>query len=239
MQFTKIFLCFPDVDDTLNEFGCRDLKRTGRKPNIVVSLVPVQSDLDQLRTDYGKHGFIPELRFDLSGMNRKQIEQYLGRFEESGMKGIFTFRDEDPGKLEKFYSLAIPHENLVMDIELESFNGISIEVDRERLIVSSHFRSPAATMGKFSRISQMECGAIKIATYSDTAETVRIMWEIDSARDGRPVSFTPMGRDTMARIVSGLAVNDFMYSHYGRALGEGQPAFMDVERIISILEGYE
>ncbi|MGP6207418.1 type I 3-dehydroquinate dehydratase [Cuniculiplasma sp. SKW3] len=219
----------------MNYFNCMKLKKSGNMPILIASLIPEPEKFEKLRDDYGKHNFIPEFRFDLSDMNQKEVDKYLRLTEKYGMKAIFTFRNNDPGEAEDAYTSAIYHDNLIFDVEIDSYVKFQNKLQSDRIILSSHFQNSAVTVNRFSKIFSMDCGAIKIATFSDSSETVKLISELLLLRDQRPLSFTPMGPDREARLISGLSLSDFMYSAYEEPLAPGQINYLDLENIFSTL----
>lgn len=226
-----LFPLFPFV----NDFNCGKLKKSGNRPVLIASLIPESERFEKLREDYHKYNFIPEFRFDLSNMSRQEMEKYLSLMEKHGINAIFTFRSNDPEEAEVVYTSAICHDNLIFDVEIESYVKFRNKLQSDRIIVSSHFQNSAITLNRFSKIFSMDCGAIKIATFSDSRESVKLISELLLLRDERPLSFTPMGNDREARLISALSVSDFMYSAYEEPVAPGQMNYLVLVSIFSTL----
>ena len=219
----------------MSAFNCSKLKKNGKMPVTVASLIPDMKKFEKLHNDYKRHDFIPEFRFDLSDMDGNGMEKYLKLVERNNIMGIFTFRSSDSAEAEDAYMPSVFHGNLIFDIEIESYRNFRNDIQKDRLILSSHFRNSAVTMRRFSEILSMECGAIKIATFSDTIESIHLMNNMYLAKDQRPLSFVPMGPDREARLISGLSVSDFIYTAYEEPLAQGQINYTDIEKIFSKL----
>lgn len=219
-------------------FSCSDLKRRSGIPVIVASVIPGMKNVDKLIDDAILYGFIPELRFDLSGMDISSINEYLQNLEKKQVNAIFTFRSDSVSQINEMYSEASNYENILLDIEVKNYPDISLPLKGEKLILSSHYDKSFDTMKMYSKISKFDCGAIKLACRCGMKDMVENMFQIERVRDERPVSFTPMGSDTSSRISGAISINDFAYSYYEREIAPGQPYYKDMLDIMKILSKY-
>ncbi len=206
----------------METFKAINLRGRQGQPILISSVIPESTDQARsIASQMKVEEFIPEFRFDLYTMAESDtIRKYLEAFTEEGGHGIFTFRGKEES-IGQLYTDALEFNNIVADFDI-SLKEMIPEKGRDRIIVSSHFDQYWELQGRIGQILSLKPGAVKVACPMTSPQLMEAGSFISGLNLSIPVSVIPMGEPSFLRLVSALAISDFVYTYHERPVAPGQ-----------------
>lgn len=221
------------------EFTCQNLKKNSMGTRIIASIILGKDHMEQLsliKKKLKEFNFYPELRWDLGrNATMNSCVKYLDALEAEEIPAIFTFRSHNKRISDEFYSIAKDYKNIVMDIDMEHYANSSLQIKREKLILSSHYLNEVETIPRMEYILSQHSGAIKLACPFTHDFLTGIFNNVNKIHLDQAVSIVP--QDTgkkYLRIIAALLNSDFTYSYLEKPVA---PSQFSLENLSSLISG--
>lgn len=207
---------------------------------IIATIIPRNDDREQLsliKRKLKEFDFYPELRWDLTrDTTMNSCLKYLDTMEAEEIPAIFTFRSDDKRSSEELYSIAKDYRNLVIDMDMEQYVNSSLQLSKEKLILSSHYLNEVETIPRMEYILSKHSGAIKLACPFTHDFLLSILNNVNKIHLDQAISIVPQDAgNKYLRIMAALLNSDFTYSYLETPV---VPSQFSLENLDSLLHKF-
>ncbi len=207
---------------------------------IMATIIPRNGDMEQLsliKRKLKEFDFYPELRWDLCrDTTLNSCVKYLDTMEAEEIPAIFTYRSDDRRSSEEFYSIAKDYRNLVLDMDMEQYVNSSLQLSKEKLILSSHYINEVETLPRMEYILSQHSGAIKLACPFTHDFLLSILNNVNKIHLDQAISIVPQDSgNKYLRIMAALLNSDFTYSYLETPV---VPSQFSLENLDSLLHKF-
>ncbi|MHB1439449.1 MAG: type I 3-dehydroquinate dehydratase [Cuniculiplasma sp.] len=221
-------------------FNIDSLRKKGKKPSIVASVIPsrdIEDQVERLSRKMDLFNFIPEIRMDLvKKVPIGYLENYFSTLSQTGINCIFTFRANTIEEAEEPYEEALMYENTIIDVDTSIINAIDMEKSKKRMIISSHFQNFLEFRSRSVELFAIRDCAVKLATSFDQLSFTEALWYMTQIKGERIFSLVPQGSENREmRVVSAIQISDFTYSFFEEPVAPGQYSLDQIHNIMDAI----